>query len=201
MPFRKFPLYNKYIEFYKNVKNRKKFFKIRDRKESKMSKINILFGFLNIEYLKRAIFLSSQSANSDGNLTGGPFGAVIVKDGRIIAEARNQVLIDNDPTAHAEVTAIRAACKAINSFDLTGADLYTSCEPCPMCLMAAKWANIRNIYYAATRKDAAKIGFQDANLYKMLKRGEYAIAVPELRREAVKAMKIWKMKYGDSANY
>ncbi len=166
-----------------------------------MKEKSILSENLNLDYLRRAIFLSAQSASGDGNLTGGPFGAVIVKDNRIIAEARNQVLLDNDPTAHAEVTAIRKAGKAINNFDLSGADLYTSCEPCPMCLMAAKWAGIRNIYYAATRKDAAKIGFQDEELYNLLKKKKFAIAVPDLREDAVKAMEVWKNKFGNLANY
>ena len=88
-----------------------------------------------------------------------------------------------------------------NEYELKEATLYTSCEPCPMCLMASKWANIGNIFYAATRKDAAKIGFQDADLYKLLKRGKYATPVKECRALAIKVMRKWKKKFGESANY
>lgn len=149
---------------------------------------------LDIEYLNKAIELSNWSVES-GTPVGGPFGTIIVKDNMIIGQAINNTLTLNDPTAHAEVMAIRTACSALKTPHLTGATLYSSCQPCPMCLMASKWACIDKIYYAATKKDAEKIGFQDAELYKMLKRGEYAIAIPECRLEAVKAMKIWKKKY------
>ena len=94
-----------------------------------------------------------------------PFGAVIVKDGKIISKAHNSVVFSNDATAHAEVNAIRMAGKVLNTFDLTGCILYTSCEPCPMCLNAAKWANIEKIYFAADRDDADKIGFRDRVFY------------------------------------
>ena len=101
---------------------------------------------------------------------GGPFGAVITdKDGNIIATGNNQVLKNNDPTAHAEVTAIRNACKALNTYDLSDYILYTSCEPCPMCLSAIIWSNIKEIYYACTREDAANIGFRDDLIYEYLK--------------------------------
>ncbi|MDH3236525.1 MAG: nucleoside deaminase [Alphaproteobacteria bacterium] len=96
---------------------------------------------------------------------GGPFGAVVVKDGTIIAEGFNQVTSANDPTAHAEVTAIREACRKLGSFKLEGCEIYTSCEPCPMCLSAIFWARIERIYYANTREDAARIGFDDDELY------------------------------------
>ena len=94
-----------------------------------------------------------------------PFGAVIVKDGKIIAQAHNMVVPNNDPTAHAEVMCIRKACQTLGTFDLSGCVLYTSCEPCPMCLNAIKWSNITEIYYAATRDDADAIGFRDRVFY------------------------------------
>ncbi|WP_251551626.1 nucleoside deaminase [Neobacillus muris] len=97
---------------------------------------------------------------------GGPFGAVIVRNGRIISIGRNQVTAKNDPSAHAEIEAIRAACKYLNTYQLTGCELYTSSEPCPMCLGAVYWAKLNGIYYAATSKDAAKIGFEDEYIYK-----------------------------------
>lgn len=157
---------------------------------------------LDIQYLLKAIELSGFSASKKGELVGGPFGAIIVdKDGNIIGQGINNVLVGNDPTAHAEVVTIRMACQQVKSFDLQGATLYTSCEPCPMCLMACKWANIGKIYYAATRKDAAKIGFQDEELYKMLKRGKYAIPVKEARRNAIKEMRKWKKKFGEQGSY
>ena len=156
----------------------------------------------NIAYLEQAIELSGWSAGKNGTLAGGPFGALVVDNrGNIIGQAINNVLAINDPTAHAEIMAIRIACGNIKSFNLDGATLYTSCEPCPMCLMAAKWANIKNIFYAATRKDAAKLGFQDAELYKMLKRGKYAIPIKECRASAIRVMRKWKKKFGETANY
>lgn len=114
------------------------------------------------EYLMKAIKLSKKSID-DGS---SPFGAVIVdQEGKIIGEGHNRVVLDNDPTAHAEVMAIRNACHNIGSFDLSGCTLYTSCEPCPMCLNAAKWANITEIYFAADRYDAENIGFRDRVFY------------------------------------
>lgn len=99
---------------------------------------------------------------------GGPFGAVIVREGEIIGGGFNRVLIDCDPTAHAEMVAIRAACKTLGQFHLTACDLYTTCEPCPMCLAAAYWAHVRCVYYASTRHDAAQAGFDDALIYQQL---------------------------------
>ena len=96
---------------------------------------------------------------------GGPFGACIVKDGKIIGKGKNQVIKNNDPTAHAEIVAIRNACKNLETYDLKDCILYTSCEPCPMCLNAIKWSNITEIYYAATRDDADAIGFRDRVFY------------------------------------
>ncbi|MBR2948104.1 MAG: nucleoside deaminase [Bacteroidales bacterium] len=116
-------------------------------------------------FMKMAIDLASQNA---GSVSGGPFGAVIVKDSEVVAAQANRVTVENDPTAHAEVNAIREACKKLGTFDLSGCILYTSCEPCPMCLAAAYWAHIDKIYYAADRYDAAKAGFDDDFIYKEL---------------------------------
>ena len=109
---------------------------------------------------------------SDENLetnVGGPFGACIVKDNKIIGKGSNHVLSNNDPTAHAEIMAIRDACKNINSYDLTGCELYTSCYPCPMCLSAIIWSNIKKVYYGNTKEDAENIGFRDDFIYKYIK--------------------------------
>jgi len=113
-------------------------------------------------HLARAIALSRE--RMEANL-GGPFGAVIVRDGEVLAEGWNEVTSSNDPTAHAEVTAIRKACQAVGNFSLEGATLYTSCEPCPMCLASAYWARVSRIVYANTRDEAAGIGFDDAFIY------------------------------------
>ena len=112
--------------------------------------------------MRRAIALSHQNI---GRPDGGPFGAVIVKDGRIIGEGTNQVTGTNDPTAHAEMVAIRAAAATLDSFRLEGCEIYTSCEPCPMCLSAIYWARLDRMYYANTREDAAKVGFDDDLIY------------------------------------
>lgn len=112
-------------------------------------------------FLQKAIDESLKSVETGSS----PFGAVIVKNGQIIAKAHNMVVPNNDPTAHAEVMCIRAACQKLNTFDLSGCALYTSCEPCPMCLNAIKWSNITEIYYAATRDDADAIGFRDRVFY------------------------------------
>jgi guanine deaminase len=114
------------------------------------------------DFMKRAIELSRTHMNQNH---GGPFGAVIVKDGKIISEGWNEVLVSNDPTAHAEVQAIRKASQNLKNFELTGAEIYTSCEPCPMCLAAIYWARIEKIYYANTRQDAANIDFDDDFIY------------------------------------
>ena len=114
------------------------------------------------DHMRRAISLAEDNASS-GN--GGPFGAVIVKDGKVVAEGSNTVTVDNDPTAHAEVNAIRRACAVLGTFDLSGCELYTSCEPCPMCLAACYGAHISRVYYAAGRDDAAAAGFDDDMIY------------------------------------
>lgn len=113
------------------------------------------------KFMRRAVELSAQSVRNGG----GPFGAVIVRDGEIVGEASNSVTKDNDPTAHAEVNAIRRAAAKLGTFNLDGCDIYTSCEPCPMCLGAIYWAHLSHIYYCNTRKDAAEIVFDDDFIY------------------------------------
>jgi tRNA(Arg) A34 adenosine deaminase TadA len=113
-------------------------------------------------HLARAVRLSREHMDEGA---GGPFGAVIVREGKVLAEGWNQVTSANDPTAHAEVTAIRRACAAVGAFSLEGATLYTSCEPCPMCLASAYWARVSRIVFANTRQDAAEIGFDDSLIY------------------------------------
>ena len=144
-------------------------------------------------FMLRAIELSIKSANG----TGGPFGCVIVKDDKIIAEGSNKVTFSNDPTAHAEIVAIRAACKKLNTFNLSGCDLYASCEPCPMCLSAIYWSHVENIFYANTREDAKNINFDDSLIYsEILKKNEdRKIPIKQiLRDEALKAFEIWDKK-------
>ncbi len=114
------------------------------------------------EYMKIAKELANENLETNA---GGPFGACVVKNGKIIGKGSNNVLVNNDPTAHAEIMAIRDACKNINSYDLTDCELYTSCYPCPMCLSAIIWSNIKVVYYGNTKEDAAKIGFRDDLIY------------------------------------
>ena len=116
-----------------------------------------------LQFMRRAIALSAERMRAN---LGGPFGAVIVKDGEVIAEGWNLVTSENDPTAHAEVSAIRKACAALGTFSLAGCEIYTSCEPCPMCLGAIYWARLDRIYFANSREDAAAIGFDDEFLYR-----------------------------------
>lgn len=114
------------------------------------------------EFLRHAVRLSAERMREGA---GGPFGAIIVKDGRVIAEGWNRVTSTNDPTAHAEVTAIRRGCEALHTFSLKGCVIYTNCEPCPMCLSAIYWARLDRVYFASSREDAAAIGFDDALIY------------------------------------
>lgn len=114
------------------------------------------------KYMKEAIDLSKDNLITN---VGGPFGACIVKDGKIVGKGSNHVLANNDPTAHAEVMAIRDACKNLNTYDLSGCEIYTTCYPCPMCLSAIIWANIKIVYYGNTKEDAADIGFRDDFIY------------------------------------
>lgn len=151
--------------------------------------------------MKEAVEMSAVSLNADSEPEGGPFGAVIYKNGKCIARGFNHVLVNNDPTAHAEVYTIRKACEALGTFDLSGCVLYSSCEPCPMCLMACKWANLDKVFFAATRKDADEAGFRDDELYNMLKEGTYAIHIPECHSAAAKIMQDWHNKYGNEELY
>lgn len=133
------------------------------------------------------------------NNEGGPFGAVIIdKKGNIIAEGNNKVLCENDPTAHAEIVAIRNACKKLDTYDLSDYILYTSCEPCPMCLSAIIWSNIKNIYYGCTKEDAAQIGFRDNAIYEYLKGEKKELIHSEQidREECIKAFKEYKNQNG-----
>lgn len=155
---------------------------------------------MNQEMMKEAIQLS---INGMRNGQGGPFGAVVVKNGQIIGKGNNMVLASNDPTAHAEVTAIRDACKNLGTFQLDGCELYTSCEPCPMCLGAIYWARPDKIYFACTRKDAADIGFDDDFIYHEIEKPISERAIPTaqfLRNEAIVAFKEWSEK-GDKELY
>ena len=153
----------------------------------------------NSQFMLKAIELSITSAKAKG----GPFGCVIVKDNQIIAEGHNQVTSNNDPTAHAEIVAIRNACNKLNTFNLEGCELYSSCEPCPMCLSAIYWSHIDKVYYGNSREDAAKIQFDDKFIYDelSLKMTERKIPISQISRdEAIKAFNLWeneenKIKY------
>lgn len=145
----------------------------------------------NAEFMQEAIRLSI--ANVDEG-RGGPFGAVVVKDGKIIARGNNQVTTNNDPTAHAEVVAIREACKVLNTFQLDGCEIYTSCEPCPMCLGAIYWARPDKLYYANSKEDAAIIQFDDQFIYEEISKPieERKLFTRQiLRDEALKAFDKW----------
>ena len=145
------------------------------------------------KFMARAIELSIKSVDSGT----GPFGAVIVKDNKIISEGFNIVTSSNDPTSHAEIVAIRNACKNLNNFVLKDWDLYTTCEPCPMCLSAIYWARIGRVYYANTRKDAQKIDFSDSMIYEELNKTIKDRKIPMhqmMREEAIKAFELWDKK-------
>jgi tRNA(Arg) A34 adenosine deaminase TadA len=145
----------------------------------------------NPEFLRRAIELAIQNVDVGG---GGPFAAVIVRDGRVVGEGANTVTATNDPTAHGEVNAIRAACTTLDTFSLAGCQLYTSCEPCPMCLAACYWARIDAIFYGASAADAARAGFDDAFLYDEFRKDQPARALPAtqlLRDEAWASFAAW----------
>jgi tRNA(Arg) A34 adenosine deaminase TadA len=148
------------------------------------------------KFMREAIRLSLQKMRENH---GGPFGAIIVCGGKIVGRGWNRVTSSNDPTAHAEVTAIREACKKLETFRLNGCELYTSCEPCPMCLAAVYWARLRKIYYANTRKDAAAIGFDDDLLYREIALPVSRRKIPAkqlLRKEALKVFREWRKKPG-----
>jgi guanine deaminase len=144
------------------------------------------------EFMRMAIALSVQNVSEN---IGGPFGAVVVKDGKVIAKSANKVTSTNDPTAHAEVSAIRLACTELGTFDLSGCVIYTSCEPCPMCLGAIYWSRIETIYYGNTKADAAYIGFDDKFIYDELDKPMEKRTLPVLqllRDESMHAFKLWE---------
>ena len=148
----------------------------------------------NPEFMRQAIHLATENVTSG---RGGPFGAVVVHKNKIVGRGWNRVTSTNDPTAHAEVTAIRDACKRLKTFQLDDCELYTSCEPCPMCLAAIYWARFKKVFYANTRKDAAKIQFDDDFIYREVCRPVSRRKIPMkqlLRREASKALTEWKNK-------
>lgn len=145
------------------------------------------------KFMLRAILLSIESVNAGG----GPFGSVIVRDNKIISEGFNKVTSTNDPTAHGEIVAIREACKNLKVFNLNGCELYSTCEPCPMCLSSIYWAHIDKIYYANTRDDAQKIDFDDSLIYSELKKNIKRRKIPMvqmMRDEALKAFELWDKK-------
>src|SRR6185312_12124360 len=143
-------------------------------------------------FMARAIELAIENARSG---RGGPFGAIVVKDGAILAEGTNRVTSANDPTAHAEIVAIRAACAKLGVFQLNGFDLYASCEPCPMCLGAIYWARPARVFFANTREDARSIGFDDEFIYEQLKlpfKKRSIPMIPMMREEALAAFRAWQ---------
>ncbi|HUD13746.1 MAG TPA: nucleoside deaminase [Terracidiphilus sp.] len=145
----------------------------------------------NPEFLRRTIVLAIQNVDSGG---GGPFAAIVVRGGKIVGEGVNTVTAGNDPTAHGEVNAIRAACKALNTFSLAGCELYTSCQPCPMCLAACYWARLDAIFYGASAADAARAGFDDAFLYDEFRKDRPERALPAtqlLAHEAWASFAAW----------
>ena len=143
------------------------------------------------QFMKKAIQLAKENVSSG---KGGPFGAVVVKNGEIIASAMNEVTSTDDPTAHAEVVAIRKACSKLKSYQLEGCDIYSSCEPCPMCLGAIYWARPEKVFFAATKDDAATSGFDDDFIYKEINLTGEERSVPfinKMRDEALEAFKLW----------
>lgn len=143
------------------------------------------------KFMRMAIELSGQNVKG---VAGGPFGAVVAKNGQVVAGSANQVVQQNDPTAHAEVTAIRLACQRLGTYNLEGCVIYTSCEPCPMCLAAIYWAHIDTVYYGNTKADAAEIGFDDHFIYKELElpmEQRKLQIIPLLRDEALPVFKLW----------
>jgi len=145
-------------------------------------------------FMARAIHLSIDNVHSD---RGGPFGAVVVKNGAIVAEGSNQVTFTNDPTAHAEMLAIRNACRTLGVLDLEGCEIYTSCEPCPMCLGAIYWARLSRVYFANSDADASKFGFDDSLIYRELAQPHSQRKIPMIqmmREEALAAFRAWESK-------
>jgi guanine deaminase len=152
----------------------------------------------NEKFMQMAIDLSAYNV---AQAQGGPFGAVIVKDGMVVARSANRVVPNNDPTAHAEVSVIRLACQELGTFDLEGCEIYTSCEPCPMCLGAIYWARISKVYYANTKKDAADIGFDDHFIYDELGKPMEQRKMPFMQmmhNEALVVFKQWQISESKS---
>ena len=141
------------------------------------------------DLLRRAVLLSAEKMRAGH---GGPFGALIVREGEIIAEGYNQVTSTNDPTAHAEVVAIREACRRLGSYSLAGCTLYSSCEPCPMCLSAIYWARIERIYFANTREEAAEIGFDDDHIYREIPKDLNERSVPIVKIDLPEARAVFR---------
>jgi guanine deaminase len=151
---------------------------------------------MNNLFMARAIELSIENVRSG---RGGPFGAVVVRDGSIIAEGANGVTSTKDPTAHAEVTAIREACRKLNSFELKDCELYTSCEPCPMCLGAIYWARLARVYFGSVAADASRVGFDDSSIYSEFAQPHADRAIPMIqmmREEALAAFRAWEQLPG-----
>jgi len=149
---------------------------------------------MSAEFMRRAIALALENVRTG---RGGPFGAVVAKDGRIIAEGANCVTATNDPTAHAEIVAIREACRALKKFQLDGCELYTTCEPCPMCLGAIYWARPARVFYAGVAADAAGAGFDDKFIYEELQRPLESRRIPMiqlLRDESLAVFSAWKQQ-------
>ncbi len=149
---------------------------------------------MNLDFLREAICLSIEKMEAN---EGGPFGAIVVRNGEIVGRGWNRVTSTNDPTAHAEVVAIRDACSRLKTFSLAGCEIYSSCEPCPLCLAAIYWSRLDHIYYAATCDDAAAAGFDDRHFYREVSKptGERAIPMEQaLREEALVALQTWVKK-------
>jgi guanine deaminase len=154
---------------------------------------------MSVEIMRRAITLALENIRAGG----GPFAAIVVTDGHVLAQGVNEVTARNDATAHAEIVAIRAACNALGTFQLTGCDLYSTCEPCPMCLGAIYWARPARVFYAGTAADAAAAGFDDAFIYDQLRRPLASRSIPMaelLREEGSTIFKAWAAK-ADKAQY
>jgi guanine deaminase len=152
------------------------------------------------EFMRRAVKLSLDKMRAN---SGGPFGAIVVRDGEVIAEGWNQVTSTNDPTAHAEVVAIRRACAALGSFNLSDCEIYASCEPCPMCLGAIYWARLRRIYFANTRSEAAAIGFDDDFIYREIEMAPQARSIPGVKIATADAEAVFRewMQKPDKIRY
>ena len=149
---------------------------------------------MNKKFMQHAIQLSIENVRTN---KGGPFGVIIVKNNEIIAQGTNLVTSTNDPTAHAEIVAIRNACKKLKNFHIPECEMYTSCEPCPMCLAACYWAHIKTIYYGNTKQDAATINFDDSFIYEQMKIEHEKRAIPMknmMRQDAMQAFELWKEK-------